>query len=198
MMLAKNRAVAAPIREPTQVIMRKAIFGRDYDYDALVAAEGNLFALLTEVSERDLRFAVWLHRLTGVVAAVAAVRFRLSRSHARRAQPDRRGDGAPGADRRGHGSDRRWPRNHRERPRLDVVSHRPTGTSARVLGPRRILPMKRLEPHGAEGDLPFIGRIINETLRLCPPGWLLSRRVCVDTRLGAHRLPAGSQVFISP
>lgn len=83
MMLAKNRAVAAPIREPTQVIMRKAIFGRDYD--ALVAAEGNLFALLTEVSERDLRFAVWLHQLTGVVAAVAAVRVRLSRSHARRA-----------------------------------------------------------------------------------------------------------------
>lgn len=51
------------------------------------------------------------------------------------------------------------------------------------------------------GDLPHLGlvnRIITETLRLYPPGWIISRLVTTDTQLGDHRVPAGATVMFSP
>jgi pentalenene oxygenase len=50
-------------------------------------------------------------------------------------------------------------------------------------------------------DLPHLGLvncIITETLRLYPPGWIISRVVTTDTRLGDHRIPAGATVIFSP
>ncbi|MFE0105249.1 cytochrome P450 [Streptomyces sp. NPDC059009] len=50
-------------------------------------------------------------------------------------------------------------------------------------------------------DLPRLElteRIITETLRLRPPGWIFTRTVTADTRLGGHLLPAGSSVVYSP
>ncbi|QIS18327.1 cytochrome P450 [Nocardia terpenica] len=50
-------------------------------------------------------------------------------------------------------------------------------------------------------DLPRLSmakRVISETLRLRPPGWVASRSVTTDTRLGGHLLPAGTSVVISP
>jgi cytochrome P450 len=50
-------------------------------------------------------------------------------------------------------------------------------------------------------DLPRLkltSRIIAETLRLYPSGGLFSRTVTTDTRLGAHSLPAGTPVLVSP
>ncbi|MFF3551944.1 MULTISPECIES: cytochrome P450 [Streptomyces] len=41
-------------------------------------------------------------------------------------------------------------------------------------------------------------RIITETLRLYPPIWLFTRKVSTDTELGGHRVPAGTNVVISP
>ncbi|MGP3922106.1 cytochrome P450 [Streptomyces sp. 8N616] len=49
-------------------------------------------------------------------------------------------------------------------------------------------------------DLPRLevtSRIITETLRLYPPGWLLTRTTTRDTRLGGHPLPAGATVAYS-
>ncbi|MFJ8534084.1 cytochrome P450 [Streptomyces sp. NPDC093591] len=40
--------------------------------------------------------------------------------------------------------------------------------------------------------------MINESLRLHPPVWLLSRAALVDTELGGHPLPAGAGVLFSP
>ncbi len=46
--------------------------------------------------------------------------------------------------------------------------------------------------------LSFIRQIIDEALRLYPPGWLLSRQVTEQIKLGDYMLEAGSNIFISP
>ncbi|MFF5468616.1 cytochrome P450 [Streptomyces achromogenes] len=46
--------------------------------------------------------------------------------------------------------------------------------------------------------LPLAQRIITETLRLYPPGWIFTRRTTADTRLAGHLLPAGTTVVYSP
>ncbi|BBA90564.1 MULTISPECIES: cytochrome P450 [Mycobacterium] len=50
-------------------------------------------------------------------------------------------------------------------------------------------------------DLPRLGlvnRIVTETLRLYPPGWIISRVATADVYLGGHRIPAGATVIFSP
>ena len=44
----------------------------------------------------------------------------------------------------------------------------------------------------------LLRRVLNETLRLYPPSWLLTRITTVDCRLGRYRLPAGTTVMFSP
>ncbi|MFB8275961.1 cytochrome P450 [Nocardia colli] len=46
--------------------------------------------------------------------------------------------------------------------------------------------------------LPVLNRVLTETLRLYPPGVVLTRVVTEDTDLGGYRLPAGTNVFYSP
>src|SRR5213078_223617 len=41
-------------------------------------------------------------------------------------------------------------------------------------------------------------RMVDETLRLYPPGWLLTRRSIGRARIGDLDLPAGTDVVISP
>ncbi|MGW0120617.1 cytochrome P450 [Streptomyces sp. NPDC003327] len=40
--------------------------------------------------------------------------------------------------------------------------------------------------------------VVNETLRLRPPGWFFTRSVTADTELGGYLLPAGTSVAYSP
>ncbi|WP_234439652.1 MULTISPECIES: cytochrome P450 [Streptomyces] len=46
--------------------------------------------------------------------------------------------------------------------------------------------------------LPLTERVVNETLRLRPPGWFFTRVVTADTHLGEYVLPAGTSVAYSP
>jgi cytochrome P450 len=46
--------------------------------------------------------------------------------------------------------------------------------------------------------LPYTRQVIQETLRLYPPGWLLTRRAIGADTVGGYPLPAGADVFISP
>ena len=46
--------------------------------------------------------------------------------------------------------------------------------------------------------LRLTGRVITETLRLYPPGWLLTRTVSTTTSLGEYPIPAGTALFYSP
>jgi len=48
------------------------------------------------------------------------------------------------------------------------------------------------------GRLPYTRQGVEETLRLYPPGWLLTRRAIADDAIDGHALAAGSEVFVSP
>jgi cytochrome P450 len=50
-------------------------------------------------------------------------------------------------------------------------------------------------------DIPrlnYVGRVIQEVLRVYPPVWVLTRRTVADVDLGGHHLPANADVFFSP
>ena len=47
-------------------------------------------------------------------------------------------------------------------------------------------------------SLNYTRQVIAETLRLYPPGWLLTRRSIGPDTIGPHALPAGAEVLISP
>lgn len=53
----------------------------------------------------------------------------------------------------------------------------------------------------ALADLPgfvYTRRVIEETLRLYPAGWLMTRKALKDDRLGDYFVPAGTEIYISP
>ena len=45
---------------------------------------------------------------------------------------------------------------------------------------------------------PYVRRALDETLRLYPPGWLLTRRSIAASPIGGFELPAATDVLISP
>jgi cytochrome P450 len=50
-------------------------------------------------------------------------------------------------------------------------------------------------------DLPkftYTRLVIDEALRLYPPGWLMTRRAKNDDRLGEYFVPAGTEIYLSP
>lgn len=47
-------------------------------------------------------------------------------------------------------------------------------------------------------DLPFCRQVVQESMRLYPPVWLLSRRAVDDAELGEFDVPAGTLVCVSP
>ena len=58
-------------------------------------------------------------------------------------------------------------------------------------------------PHSAPGyeqlaGYPYVRRALDETLRLYPPGWLLTRRSIEAATIGGHALPPRTDVLISP
>ena len=50
-------------------------------------------------------------------------------------------------------------------------------------------------------DLPkftYTRQVIDEAMRLYPPGWLMTRRALKDDQIGEYFVPAGTEVYISP
>jgi cytochrome P450 len=45
---------------------------------------------------------------------------------------------------------------------------------------------------------PYPKMVIEEALRLYPPGWLMTRRAIKDDRIGEYFVPAGTEIYISP
>jgi cytochrome P450 len=46
--------------------------------------------------------------------------------------------------------------------------------------------------------LPLISKVIQESLRLYPPGWLIGRNVAREDRIGGFRIRPGSMMFVAP
>ena len=44
--------------------------------------------------------------------------------------------------------------------------------------------------------LPYTQQVVNEALRLYPPGWVLSRRTIEADVLGGYPMPAGTNVLL--
>ena len=47
-------------------------------------------------------------------------------------------------------------------------------------------------------DLPYTNAVVQEAMRLYPPGWLLGRRALADDKIGGYDIPAKSIVVFSP
>ncbi|MEV0197722.1 cytochrome P450 [Nonomuraea sp. NPDC050691] len=47
-------------------------------------------------------------------------------------------------------------------------------------------------------DLPYLRMVLQELLRVHPPGWIIPRQVMADTEIGGVPVKAGSQVLVSP
>jgi cytochrome P450 len=63
--------------------------------------------------------------------------------------------------------------------------------------------LQRPLPHGVPSveDLPeyiYARKVVEEAMRLYPPGWLLTRRAIRDDHVGEYFVPAGTEIYISP
>ncbi|WP_353248437.1 cytochrome P450 [Salinisphaera sp. T31B1] len=198
--------VAAQISESTLVIVLKSIFGADYPY--IVEGESNPFSLLTEEPERNLRFAARFRRLGRLVEQLID-----RRESAPRPAFDFLGHMLAARSRAGEAMSRKALID--EVMTLIVAGHETTASALAwawyliavnpVIRERLQAAADRvdLDQLGRDGghrnpDLAYFDAVINETLRLYPPGWLLSRRAVADDSLGEHRIEAGAQLFISP
>jgi len=188
-----------------EVILR-ATFGADYD-EMQQGEGGNPFAMLSEDTNRDLRFAYKFRQLGKHIDQVIA---------RREASPA--GEGAidwlammmASRDRDGN------PMSHRELidevMSLVVAGHETTAAvlnsvwyllsqhpavearlHAEVDGVE--LPDLRLE---SVDSLHYTHQVIAEALRLYPPVWVLSRRCIHADRLMGHQAPAGADILMSP
>ena len=73
------------------------------------------------------------------------------------------------------------------------VQDRTAEEAARVLGDRDQPPTL-----ADVARLPRARAVLDETLRLYPPAWVVTRRATADDELAGHRLPAGTLVIVSP
>ncbi|MBS0319434.1 MAG: cytochrome P450 [Proteobacteria bacterium] len=182
----------------TLEIVLRAIFSDDYER---LVARDDQFALLTVESERDLRFAYAFRQLAKVIGREIAQR--RTGAHARRdmlqtlVDARDRHTGAPLDDRQlldevmtlivaGHettASALQW---------LWYLVTRDPATAAALHAEAQAA--TTLDP----ASLPLASAVIAETLRLYPPGWMLTRRALADVEIGHVAVRAGEDVLISP
>jgi cytochrome P450 len=196
--------VTDEMSELTLGIVLRAIFGRDLER---MSAElgGNPFDVVTKEQGRNLQFAFKFRSLTKLVAGLIERRRREPEEHfdyvAMLMAARDRDSGAPMSERllideiltlvvAGHettASGLNWTwyllsqhpdaeaRLHAE---LDAVPDEPAPSLAHI------------------EQLAYTQQVINEALRLYPPGWLLSRRTVQPDVLSGYEIPAGTNVLL--
>jgi enediyne biosynthesis protein E7 len=197
--------VTQDMSEVTLGIVLRALFGDDLERLQTGSGESP-FALLAEDSDRNLAFAYKFRRLGKLI---------LDDIERRRRDNVRRNDivsllldardrqtGAPMADRQ----------LIDEIMTLIVAGHETTASALNwfwyLLGESPDVAARLHAEVDAAGfgapsevdleQLPYARRVLDETLRLYPPGWLLTRRSIAPDTIGGHALPAGTDVLISP
>ncbi len=199
-------SITAEMSELTLSIIVRAIFSEDLAW--LTERMGqNPFALVTEHAARDLQFA---YRFRGLVRLVGELVAR------------RRTEGLERHDFLGMlmaARDKETGARMPDRELLDeamtlIVAGHETSASAlnwtwyllathpeadaRVAAEVAGLdPAVRLSYADVEG-LQHTQAALFEAMRLYPPGWILSRRTIADDVLSGHRIPAGTDVMLSP
>ena len=214
--LARDWSAAARSRQPVNVtlavsrlalrVILRAIFGADLPR-LVPDLDDNPFVALLQDSRRDMRFAYEFRQLARAVQTVIATR--------RTRQPSRFDLlqmllEARDADSGATMSDAEV---LDEVLTLVVAGHETTASTlnwtwwllavhpdvaARVaaeqdgiedLGPASYADLTRMS---------YTRQVVDESMRLYPPGWLLSRRSLGPDRLSGYDLPPGTDVFVSP
>lgn len=188
-------------------IVLRALFG--IDLDRLIQAKGsNPFDLLTSETRRDLPFAAKFRALTHHVLNMIA-----ARRQEQRIEMDLLSTLMEVRDR---DSGEAMP----DRALLDelmtliVAGHETTASALNwtwyLLSQNREVearlhsaiaappPASGLEDEPATTTHPYVEQVLQEALRLYPPGWLFTRRALADDVLGGFHVPAGTDVFICP
>jgi cytochrome P450 len=192
--------------ELTLDITLRAIFGADLE--SIVKEQGhNPFAILSEEPERNLTFAFKFRSLANVIRRCVERRRREQRE-----APDFLGMLMSAREEK---TDEPMP----DRQLLDevmtliVAGHETTASALNwtwlLLAQHqeaeerlqeevdRVLAGKLPDIEGL-AQLPYTRQVAEESLRLYPPGWLLTRRAVDADEIGGYFVPPGTQVFISP
>ncbi|HEX4649460.1 MAG TPA: cytochrome P450 [Steroidobacteraceae bacterium] len=190
--------------ELTLEIVLRAIFGRDLD--RLTEQLGaNPFEVVTRESARDLQFAYKFRSLTKLVAQLIARRRAEGAEHfdyvAMLMSARDKETGAPMSERglidevmtlivAGHettasGLNWTWYLLS-QHPQAEARLHAEVDAAPVVTAPG----LAEMEA------LSYTQQVINEALRLYPPGWLLSRRTIEADVLGGFPVPAGTNVLL--
>lgn len=182
-------------------IVLRSIFGEDYDE---VAPQ---FGVVAEQTSRNLEFAVAFTSLGGTVVQLAQRRRAQGRTGVdflgALMQARDRDSGAPMSD----------AQLAREIMTLIVAGHETTASTLNWTwyllardpsADRRLFEeLERL----METDAPpletlprftWTQQVLEEALRLYPPGWLMTRKALADDMLGEYFVPAGTEIYISP
>jgi len=196
--------VTQDMSEATLDLVLRALFGEGLP--RLAQAHGaNPFALLTDHTARNLAFAYKFRQLGKLIMDDVA---------------RRRRDGVRGNDIVSHlldARDRTSGEAMTDRDLLDeiltliVAGHETTAASLNwfwlllaqtpAVAARVQAEVDAADAMPAYEDLasfPYVRRALDETLRLYPPGWLLTRRSTEALRLGEYHVPAGTDVLVSP
>ena len=195
--------------EMSQVTLKFILYALfSEDLDRLIEREGrNPFGIVTDESARNLQFARKFRALSGFVTEMVAARQAEGRRpfdllsmmiDARDKQT-----GEPMSEKQlidevltavvaGHettASALNWTwymiSQHRD------VEERLQQEASAVLGGREptVVDLKQLS---------YTRQVIEESMRLYPPGWLLTRRALDEDEIGGYHVPPGTNLFISP
>jgi cytochrome P450 len=188
----------------TLEIVLRAIFGRDLER---MSAElgGNPFEVVTREQERNLQFAFKFRSLTKLVAGLIERRRREKEEHfdyvAMLMGARDKDSGEPMGERQlidevltlvvaGHettasGLNWTWYLLS-QHPEVEARLHAELDALADEAAPS----LAQME------QLAYAQQVVNEALRLYPPGWLLSRRTVQPDVLSGYEIPAGANVLL--
>ncbi|HTY94971.1 MAG TPA: cytochrome P450 [Steroidobacteraceae bacterium] len=192
--------------ELTLEIVLGSIFGTDM---ATLTHQpgGNPFEVVTRETARDLKFAYRFRSLAKLVSALIARRRAEPAEHfdylsmLMNARDRETGDPMPeralidevmtlvvaGHETTASALNWTWYLLARH-PQVDARMHVEIAAAPEVKAPG----LERMEQLG------YTQNVINEALRLYPPGWVLSRRSVEADVLGGYEIPAGTDVLLSP
>jgi cytochrome P450 len=198
--------VTEDMSELTLEIVLRSIFGPDFDRLSQQAG-GNPFDVVTKHQARDLQFAYKFRSLGKVIAGLVNRRREAHEEH-----PDFIGMLMNARDKETGDA-------MSERELIDevmtlvVAGHETTASGlnwtwyllsqhpdieARMHAELDAAPVETAPGLAQMESLTYTHQVIDEALRLFPPGWLLSRRTIGPDVLGGYEIPAGASVMLSP